>query len=269
MSGSEASGSFNVDRSVRRRVVDRANRNVVPRPEGRAGARRETGGHAAPAVTRVTPKGRVVRVGLDVAWLAGVVVAVASLLFGGCATAGGAGGRACSTWDAARAAACGICALPSCGDAAEVGTEGEGDVFAAPSPPLEIGAEPDIEAFRAAAAAFAALAARLNYQQPWPPVGASSFPQIESATGGNSGPTATVTVVFPVGTDLSPFEAFLETPSNWLVVRNDTSAPWSPQTATVTGNQVALVSVAEQLAETESTVSIPAWSTSAIFTPGA
>jgi hypothetical protein len=61
------------------------------------------------------------------------LVALAALLLGGCATAGGE--RACSTWTTAQAAACAICALPSC-RAPEVGAEGDGgeiEVFAEPS----------------------------------------------------------------------------------------------------------------------------------------
>ena len=126
MSRSEASGSFNVDRGAlgvrsRARVADGAHGVLVPRPTQRA----SEGGHAARRIAaRLT----------DAVYL-GALVVLAALLLGGCATAGGE--RACSTWSTAQAAACAICALPSC-RAPEVGAEdsgegGELEVFEEPS----------------------------------------------------------------------------------------------------------------------------------------
>lgn len=124
MSRSEASGSFNVDRGAlgvrsRARVADGAHGVLVPRPTRRA----SEGGHAARRIAaRLT----------DAVYL-GALVALAALLLGGCATAGGE--RACSTWTTAQAAACAICALPSC-RAPEVGADGDGgevEVFTEPS----------------------------------------------------------------------------------------------------------------------------------------
>lgn len=127
---------------------------------------------------RAKRAGLVVRVGLDLAWAAGVAVALASLLLGGCATS--SGGRPCTTWNAAKSAACAICALPSCGEPAEVGADdGEGGEVLAEPPcdvsdaaagdvsRLEVGAEPDLAAWQSHAAALSEIAARLNHQQPW------------------------------------------------------------------------------------------------------